>query len=833
MGQQEAVNGIRNNKEASVSRNPFASCLVFVLLVLSCLSQVQAQNGISAELVSAREKLESLKLQMDPLEAALRRETLADNELQDLRGRTEPVLEEIRKTLSWATPRVEAAKARLEQLGPAPKDEALSEASELARERQERQSELAAIEPLQRLSRSLVTQGEQILTGITDRRRALLARALLTRYASFASPALWSEVIASLPADLKAARTVLMGWFEGRILAASPSSLALLILALIAAILLYAIRWRLTPPWFKRHSMGEVSHRRQLLAACGVLLAGAGPAMAGSFLIHAALDGGGMIPPRLAPFMFAVLGGFAFLAFVHALARALFAPREDSWRLLPMSDVTARQLTRFCVTIAAIAATARGIEALSGAIAAALPISLALRSLFAVLMAALTANLLWRLRLGRAEGLGIAEGNTCLGPYIPVEAPLAGPFRLAGWAAVLLVTSAVLAGYVSLAIFLIDQMLWIGILLALLWLGLALCEDFLGRAFEGETRAASLVQASTGIRRRSLEQLGVLSAGLARLVLIFIAVLLALAPWGVESNDLLSSLRAAFFGFQVGDITISFSAILMAAILFAVGLALTRAIQTWLDDTFLPRTDLDPGLRNSIRTAFGYAGFLLAAAFAFSYLGLGLDRLTLVAGALSVGIGFGLQSIVNNFVSGLILLWERPIRVGDLIVVSDGEGHVRRISVRATEIETFDRSTIIVPNSSLISGTVRNRVRSGKTGRLALPISVLRSNDPEQVASLMQHCAKSHADILTDPSPRVFFRKMGETHLDFELVCFIADIDRQARITSDLNFALFRALQEDSMIPPLGPNVMEVKGLEPVDEALTRIAKAIDRKKIT
>ena len=198
-------------------------------------------------------------------------------------------------------------------------------------------------------------------------------------------------------------------------------------------------------------------------------------------------------------------------------------------------------------------------------------------------------------------------------------------------------------------------------------------------------------------------------------------------------------MRAVFFGFNVGDVTISLSSILFAALLFAAAFAVTRMIQRWLDNTFLPATDLDAGLRNSISTAAGYVGIITAGMLAFSYLGLSLERVTIVAGALSVGIGFGLQSIVNNFISGLILLWERPIRVGDLVVVGDGEGYVRRINVRSTEIQTFDRSTIIVPNSNLISGIVRNRVRNDRIGRVLVSIPVPRASDPDQVAEIMRN----------------------------------------------------------------------------------------------
>ena len=127
--------------------------------------------------------------------------------------------------------------------------------------------------------------------------------------------------------------------------------------------------------------------------------------------------------------------------------------------------------------------------------------------------------------------------------------------------------------------------------------------------------------------------------------------------------------------------------------------------------------NFDLGLRNSIRTSLGYLGFLVAAGLALGYLGLNYEKLALVAGALSVGIGFGLQSIVNNFVSGLILLWERAVRVGDWIVVGADQGFVRRINVRSTEIETFDRAQVIIPNSNLVSGVVTNLVRNDRSGR--------------------------------------------------------------------------------------------------------------------
>jgi small-conductance mechanosensitive channel len=144
-------------------------------------------------------------------------------------------------------------------------------------------------------------------------------------------------------------------------------------------------------------------------------------------------------------------------------------------------------------------------------------------------------------------------------------------------------------------------------------------------------------------------------------------------------------------------------------------------------------------------------------------------------------------------------LWERPIRVGDLVVVGDGEGYVRRINVRATEIETFDRSTVVVPNSNLISGVVRNRVRTDRTGRVIVTVPVPRASDPDQVAEIMRTCALAHREVMSEPSPRVLFKKITDASIEFDLVCFVDEIETSGRISSDLYFAIYRCLRQSNV----------------------------------
>jgi small-conductance mechanosensitive channel len=480
-------------------------------------------------------------------------------------------------------------------------------------------------------------------------------------------------------------------------------------------------------------------------------------------------------------------------------------------------------VTRLAVGIATVITVVKSIEALNSGISAALPVSIATRG-----VGALATILILAIGLHRFADTHEKE-EECLGPYVAPEATMGigGPARLLGWAAVVVIGAAATVGYVAFSAFLIDQFVWIASLVALLYLLIASADTFIGGSLADDTRIATALQANTGLRKRSLNQIAVLATGAARVVLILVAALLALAPWGLDSTDVLTSVRTAFFGFKVGDVTISLSTIAFAIGLFALGIIITRAVQRWLTNTYLPATDLDAGLRNSIATVTGYFGFLLTLALAFSYLGLSLEKLTIVAGALSVGIGFGLQSIVNNFVSGLLLLWERPIRVGDQVVIGDSEGIVKRISVRSTEIQTFDRSAVIVPNSNLISGVVKNRVRGDRTGRVIIAVSVLRSQDPVRAAELITACAAAHPDVLKMPAPRVVFRKIGDPMLDFELMAWVTDVDFNLKVQSDLNFAVFKALSGSGMIPEMGPgsSIVTVKGLEPMGSALGQIAQ--------
>ncbi|HZH53812.1 MAG TPA: DUF3772 domain-containing protein [Microvirga sp.] len=747
--------------------------------------------ALSIDTKAARAKLESFKIDLDQKERALEGRTLSDADLQNLRQQIEPIIEEIRAVIDEQAPKLEASRARLNQLGPKPKEGEPEESPEVARDRSEREAAVAEFDETQRLGRARLVQAEQLLTKISDQRRAGFTQALFQRTEGILSPTLWLDAIQAIPRELRAQRTTFSDTVDQLQRNTTLGVLLILGLAIGIAIALYVGRRSLAPRVVRRDpAITDPARRSRLLAALGVLLLGAVPAIAGSWIVWIAFDSANVFPPRLEQVVAALLRGLAFIAFVRALIDAILAPDHPSWRLISVSNASADRIMSFSVMIATVMVVGKVFEAFNQAIAAALPITVITRAVFALASALIFAELLRRFA-NRAS-----QDEACLGPYVAPEVDIGGPIRSLGWLAIAIVIGSVLGGYVALASFMVDQAVWISLIVAVLILAIALADEFIGGSLKGNSRIATTLQANTGLRRRSLEQIGVLGSGIARLCLIILAILLILAPWGVESTDLVGSIRAVFFGFSVGDVTISLSSILIAALLFAAGFIITRVIQRWLDNTFLPATDLDAGLRNSIRTAAGYVGIISAAVVAFTYLGLSLERVTIVAGALSVGIGFGLQSIVNNFISGLILLWERPIRVGDLVVVGDGEGYVRRINVRSTEIQTGDRSTLIVPNSNLISGIVRNRVRNDRVGRVLVSIPVPRASDPDKVAEVMRKAALAHREVMSEPTPRVFFKKATENTIDFDLVCFVDDIEAAGRVSSDLYFEIFRELRK-------------------------------------
>lgn len=248
---------------------------------------------------------------------------------------------------------------------------------------------------------------------------------------------------------------------------------------------------------------------------------------------------------------------------------------------------------------------------------------------------------------------------------------------------------------------------------------------------------------------------------------------------------------------RLGDINLSLVDVATALLVIVIGLLVVSGLKRWVRERVMPNTQLDLGLQNSISTGVGYVFGLIVVMIAIMVLGIDFSSIALVAGALSVGIGFGLRTVVENFVAGLLLLIERPIKTGDWIVVGTTEGIVKSISVRSTEIETFDRASVIVPNSALIASPVTNWTHKNRIARVIVKLKVAPAADARQIERILLACAAQSEHVMKHPAPTVIFRAIGEETLDFELRCFVADTDYYLPTLSGLNFAIDAALRRE------------------------------------
>jgi potassium-dependent mechanosensitive channel len=806
--------------------------IFFIILTSSSFAQ-DASETISVD---------GIRASLQQIEATLERKDLSDKELLDLRGRVEPLVEIIKEYIAKQSPKLEGLKARIDQLTPkdTAKVEPKSEGQEvdaktpvaidnlsLTKEREDQARILKETDANLRNARYEAERGQQILNTISERRRVLFTRALLDRSQPLISPALWLNIAQILPNELR-----LIGRFFGEWWESARQNLDLwrviLLAGFIFALLFFAPRVLRFVYKFEGRVETTTSPTRlkKAITALRIIFGATIAPSAICFLSYLIIKSLGLISGKVDDLVLSLTFGISFLFFARAMNRALIPVDQPKWRIFEMRDELAIKLQWVVASVSLSLVIGKLVEALFHAIVAPLSLIIAIKGVTAVIVAII---IIQALRSLSVENEQVLEDEACLGSNTSPEPEKANWLRLVGWAFCAVILAAAAAGFIALASFLSTQIVWAATVIILLILVLIIIDEVIGKGMSSEGLLGRQMKNSVGLKTGSIDQISIISSGLLRLVVFFIALFLVLAPWGVDSGDLTGYLKSAFFGFSVAGVTISFSTIASALIIFVLGVTLTRSIQRWLELRYLPITGLDIGLRNSIKTIFGYVGILIASALAFSAAGLSLDKLTIVAGALSVGIGFGLQSIVNNFVSGLILLWERPLRVGDWIAVGGEEGIVKRINVRATEIETFDKASLIVPNSEFISGRVKNWVHSNRQARIIIPISVKNSTDPKRIEAILNEVALAHRDVLSQPAPRVLFMKITDSSLDFELRC-IVDVDVMATTRSELLFALYARLQTEGIDMPMTTRTVEIADMDRLGSAIAASMTVIDKK---
>lgn len=712
-------------------------------------------------------------------EGAIRSEAVDRKTLETLRAELAAKRDILATEIDKGDVAVRALQAEQAELPPPPEKDA-TEPERIASERARLADALAAADaPL--LSKRQALARLKVLIADLDRLiRRLQREQTFARGPTPLMPETWTRGIASFGDEIGRVSAELAQ--DAQI----PSRRAAvdrgrLIFALVfpAAILAWVLAGGVVLPWIEAREAATTGRLRKWRTLLSLFLRGFVPLVLSAFAVGA-LAAPFLRPGRFPELLPQLLVAPLVLAAASWLGHVLFAPGAAHRRIVRLPQAAAQRAARLTQGLGLVVV----LELLAESPMLEFRLGPESDSLLALFLLSLAAALLWSLARTLLQP---PEGETT--PEL--RKVLAQALRLVAIAAV----AAAILGFSALGRAIIDP-------LALsLWL--------IGLTVVGQ-RGVLLVL--SGMRRLSRHAAGVDSdaeKAASKLAAIGVVTLLALLSvplhalvWGARAADLWDGYLLFRNGVDIGGVRFSIGTVAVLVLTFAAGVVLTRWTQKLLRDEVLPNTRIDRGGQSAIVTGFGYAGLLVSALIAVTLAGINLSSLAIVAGALSVGIGFGLQAIVSNFVSGIILLIERPIKEGDWIEVSGQSGTVRKISVRSTRLETFDGHDVIVPNADLITGSVRNMTLSSLSGRIDLPVGVAYGSDLAKVREILLGIAKAHPMVLDRPEPVVLLIGPGDSSVNLELRCFVRYVSRGIIVRSELYFSILAALEDAGVTIP-------------------------------
>ncbi len=781
---------------------------------------------------AVRQRIDAIENQSKQIQAALQRENLDDKQLSDLRSKITALREEAQDISLSLSPHVQAVQQRLEQLGAPPGEGETPEAPEVTKEREQQAALLTEISGAVTRTKLLVLTAGQTATVIAERRRTFYSDRIFERRFSILDLTLWENFSEAVPVAIARFNLLISDW-AGSIGDKAGWGFLLINLAVIAfAGVLTMIVHRSTRRFENRsHRPAGISSHTRITHAAAVALAITAIPTLTAVALFGVFDTFDLLPTRIRLLAQSEVLNITLFFGAFGLLTALLAPRRPHWRVAHLDDDHARKLFLLMICAVGVFVVDNYLDRLGTILFTPLDLAIgkgAIASLIIAFLFALVAR-----KIGSAANNPVKVSDTITGALAPIATSTRWRWlQIACWVAVIAIPVAAVFGYLSLAQFIATEIVIATIIMGAAGLTMRFVDAMLTRGMGpgGVPGYAERLGNTLGIRRTSIEQGAIILSGLFRLLIALLALSLLLIPWGFETKDIFGWLRRAFFGFSFGEISISISSILQALGLFVLGIVATRAIQRWLEVRYLPHTNLDIGVRDSLKTATGYLGVIIAATVGFSFLGFDMSNVAIVAGALSLGIGFGLQSVVNNFVSGLILLVERPIKSGDWIVVGADEGYVRKISVRSTEIETFDNATVIVPNSNLISGVVTNWMHGNTSGRIKIPIGVGYGSNPEEVQDILLDIVTNHPEILKTPAPRVYFLDFGDSALSFEVRAYLKNIDFGMSVKSDLRITMLNKLRAANIEIPFPQRDLHLHYADKKSEPAGKTSKATPKR---
>ncbi|WP_417416989.1 DUF3772 domain-containing protein [Hoeflea sp.] len=800
--------------EAPATGNQAAPSQTSAAPVATPSQTASAEPVVSPAIVAAEEELTAAEASIKRLTSQVEENTGNDSSLVDLKLEVEALARSMLDIGVSLRPRLTEIRARIDQLGAPPAEGEPAEPDTVVAERARLAAERAQINALTGRAEAVSVKASQLSDRIAEARRELFSTTLFKR--TEIGPEMFAQAVSEMDDESDDAVRTYGSWVKFVWAFKSQALLGWVFFSLLAALVFVPGAYRLfgglidrdpeveDPPYTSRLSVAFWSTVIPTVAMTA--LAGIVYVLGQSFSILRA---------DVAPVIASVLMTLVAIFFVGKLARGVLSPSMSAWRLVNVSNGGARILYLLVVAMVIV----NGLDFVGDQISQSLGSPVVLAVFKGMISVFLIALILIAMALGRPM---VAVSGDPADPGQPWPRFISITLSMAGIG----LMAATALGYVGFARFAATQIVVTGAILTTMYIGY-----LSGRAISepgafAQTAIGRRVEDRFKLGHVALDQTGLGAGLLISLAVLLVGVPLILLLWGFQVQDIELWFYQFMTEIRIGGITISIVGILFGILLFLLGLLVTRWFQGWLDGSVMARGRMDTGVRNSIKTGVGYLGVAIAGLIGISAAGIDLSSLALVAGALSLGIGFGLQNIVSNFVSGLILLVERPFKVGDWVSTSSTEGFVKKISVRATEIETFNRQSIIVPNSELINAPVGNWTHRNKLGRMDLPIGVSYDADPRRLIEILIEVAQGHDMVLGNPEPVVHFSGFGDSSLDFVLKCHVADVLTGVGVRTELSLRIFERLKAEGIEIPFPQRDLNIK-LGDDAEAVTVLAEKL------
>ncbi len=766
-------------------------------LVLAADNSDSQQTEDAAPKVNAAVELPKMQKVLDKIKQQVSGET-NDSKLSALNDMALELSGDADTLVQSITPQRTQLQAQLAVLGPAPKaDSGVKETAEVTSKRNKLENQKSKMDDQIKQAEAIKSGSINLSAQIVNLRRDALKTQLALNAGSIFGPRFWAPLFNTQSDDSskigdfvdELTSTAALSWEPGWRLGTLAWLLAAVLVATLGRRYLEEFL-----AWVGIHHLPEGRLRRSFLAAATAMTTLAAVVLAFNFLDQAFTRHDEVIDD-VRDFADKLVGLSIFCGLIAGLGRAFLSTRRPSWRLPNISNEVAMALKPFPPLTAALVFIFQTVEIFNSSANTSVGTTIFANGMTALLIGATALSI--SMRTNRVRRRMIQQGQ-----QPEAKSTLVGLIQMALTLIGVAIMIALTIGYITMARFLSYELIWMGLVFGTFYIFSQLVADGCESLFSTNNATGKRIQTSLNIDERHLGQIAAVLGAIGKTLLVLAAAMALLnGTFGSSTPIELVQKAIEFWGGKgLESLNIVPAHMVNALICLVVGIWVLRSVKRWLEHDFLPKTTMDTGMRVSLITLFSNIGFVLVILMTLSIMGLQWNKLAWIVSALSVGIGFGLQEIVKNFISGLILLTERPVKVGDLVSISGIEGDIRRINVRATEIQLSDKSTVIVPNSQLISQNVRNATMGNAQGVATITLTFPLDIDPQQVRQLLLDVYNENERILENPEPSVSFKDLTTSGIVLSVTGNVASPRQVSGAKSDLLFDILTRLRKEGVV---------------------------------